>query len=121
MQVQVLRLTWFGVAFALVSPASDAVTCDSLLAQIDSKLKAAGVERYSLRTVGAAEDGAGKVVGTCDLGARKIMYFQPGSSDGPPAGLQLPAGDRPRARPSTEPILTECKDGSASLGGDCKP
>jgi hypothetical protein len=50
---------------------------------------------------------AGKVVGSYAQGAKKIVYVQ-----------DAPAGQA-RPTPPNEPILTECKDGSVSVGGDC--
>lgn len=47
---------------------------------------------------------SGRVVGTCDLGHKKFAYLP-----GKPAPVR---GDGP--------ILTECKDGTTSLGGDCR-
>lgn len=99
------------VAAALVStlPAAQAQTCETIRAQIDSKIRASGVANFSLTTVDTATKVNGKVVGSCDLGTKKIVYVL---NDSP----VRPAGTKSR----NEPMLTECKDGSVSLGGDCK-
>ena len=55
-------------AFAQVKP------CEELKSEIDAKIKKNGVKEFTLTIVekDAAEDG--KVVGTCDGGAKKIVY-----------------------------------------------
>jgi hypothetical protein len=125
---------------ALVCATSYANNCDDLKAQIESKIKAAGVASFTVTVVDSAANAAGKVVGSCDRGAKKIMYVQSG-----PVGSATPASpassgpsNLPKATTATSPtaaaskpkppakasgggaILTECKDGSSSLGGTCK-
>lgn len=99
------------VALLLGSAASYANTnCESIRTQIDARVRAAGVTDFVLAVVEADAKVPGKVVGSCDLGTKKIVYNPPSSS--PPA--------RAKAKPAEEPILTECKDGSVTVGGDCK-
>lgn len=98
------RLFIIPAVLLLVAPAIRAETCDAIKAQIETKLRAAGVSRYTLSAVDAGAKVDGKVVGTCDLGTKKIVYAQPDAAQ----------------KPANEPILTECKDGSVSIGGDCK-
>jgi hypothetical protein len=94
-----------------MGPASAAGGCDALMAEIDAKIRAGGVNDFNLAAVDAADSAlAGKVVGSCELGTKKIVYSRPG----PPAAPAGPAG------PRREPILTECKDGSVTVGGDCR-
>ena len=45
--------------------------CEELKAEIEAKLKANGVEKYTLDIVVAEE---GKVVGSCDGGTKRIVY-----------------------------------------------
>jgi hypothetical protein len=98
------------VSLLLCSAASYASNnCESIRTQIDAKVRA-GVANFVLSVVEASTRVSGKVVGTCDLGTKKIAY-NPSSMSAPP---------RPRASPAEEPILTECKDGSVTVGGDCK-
>jgi hypothetical protein len=89
-----------------------AITCDELRADVEARIRNSGVTQFSVSVVEAAASSAGKVVGTCDRGARKLLYTQAAPSD------QV----EPLHRDSKKapPILTECKDGSVSLGGDCK-
>ena len=88
----------------LAAPSGAAETCEAIQARIDAKIRAAGVQAFTLRTVDAAAKVDGKVVGSCALGTKKIVYAQGGAA----------------ARPDKDAILTECKDGSVSLGGDCR-
>ena len=61
-------------------PARAAGNCDELLAQIDAKVRAAGVTRFTLTDVAADAAVNGKVVGTCERGSRKIVYQAEASS-----------------------------------------
>jgi len=49
-------------------------SCDDLKAEIEAKVKAKGVKVFSLDIVAAGEVKDAKVVGSCDGGARKIVY-----------------------------------------------
>ena len=51
--------------------------CGELKGEIEAKIKKNGVDKFSLDVVDAdkqADKGEGKVVGTCDGGAKKIVY-----------------------------------------------
>jgi len=90
-------------------------SCEALQAQIDAKIRAAGVAQFTLTTLDSAASAAGKVVGTCDQGARKIVYARGGdAAASPPSGSV-----RPASGPKGDGVLTECKDGSVSMGGHC--
>ncbi|RZL89072.1 MAG: DUF1161 domain-containing protein [Variovorax sp.] len=103
---------WFvPVAWAFASAASGAESCEALRAQIESKIAAAGVVQFTVTTVDAAAPADGQVVGSCEFGSKKIVYQR---ERGPE-----PDASPARPRPRGEPILTECKDGSVSVGGDC--
>ncbi len=96
------------------TPATGGVgNCESLRAQIEAKIAAAGVARFAVLTVDANAPAEGQVVGSCELGSRKIVYQREGAAPGA-AGAARPAAA------GEEPILTECKDGTVSLGGDCR-
>ena len=104
-----IRVSLALVASLFAGAASAAGSCDAILAEIDMKIRAAGVSRFTLTTMDAAEANInGKVVGSCDLGTKKIVYLQ-----GDPSASAPP--------PRNEPIVTECKDGSVSVGGTCRP
>ncbi len=60
---------------AIVSThASAAKPCEELKAEIAAKLEAANVKSYTLEIVATDKVGNAKVVGTCDLGTKKITY-----------------------------------------------
>jgi hypothetical protein len=48
--------------------------CGELKTEIEAKIKKNGVEKFSLDVVDADKQAEGKVVGTCDGGAKKIVY-----------------------------------------------
>lgn len=48
--------------------------CDELKSEIDAKIKANGVQAYTLEIVPQDQATDGKVVGTCDGGTKKIVY-----------------------------------------------
>ena len=64
----VLGLSASGSAWAQVK------ACDELKAEIDAKIKKNGVAKFTLDIVDANAQADGKVVGTCDGGAKKIVY-----------------------------------------------
>jgi hypothetical protein len=49
-------------------------SCDDLKTEIAGKLDAKGVKGYTLDIVDKDKDAEGKVVGTCEGGAKKIVY-----------------------------------------------
>ncbi len=130
------KLSSIALTLALLSTASQASNCDTLRAQIEDKIKAAGVARFSVVVVDTAASAPGKVVGSCERGAKKIMYTQtaapaaaPAATPATPAVPQTakkpaaPTASAPQAAPAQakkDAILTECKDGTVSMGGSCK-
>ena len=64
----VLGLGLSGSALSQVKP------CEELKAEIDAKIKKNGVSKFTLDIVDANAQSDGKVVGTCDGGAKKIVY-----------------------------------------------
>ena len=109
------------VALFCSSFAASAETCDVIRSQINAKIRASGVTRFTLATVDASTKVEGKVVGTCDLGTKKIIYAQADAPAPLSATPQLAASTaRPTPNSSNELILTECKDGYVSAAGGCK-
>lgn len=84
---------------------AQANNCDEIRTRIESKVRASGVADFRLLVVEKEAKVAGKVVGSCDLGRRQIVYVA--------RAVSAPRG--------SEPILTECRDGTVTMGGDCKP
>jgi hypothetical protein len=66
------------LAVGLLSIAGTALaagkSCDDLKSEIDAKIKAKGAASYSLEVVAKGSSADGKVVGTCDAGAKEIVY-----------------------------------------------
>jgi len=110
-----MKLWSISMALAFAGAAHGAENCEALRAQIESKIAASGVTRFSVTTIDANAQADGQVVGSCDLGSKKIVYQREGApaADGAPARPAAPA-------PANERILTECKDGTVTVGGNCK-
>lgn len=87
-------------------------SCETLRAQIESRIAAAGVAHFSVTTVDANANAKGKVVGSCELGSKKIVY-ETTDATGPSQSTAAP-------KPRGAAIVTECRDGSVSMGGDCR-
>lgn len=70
--------SWLGIAAVLLVPAcghaQGAKACEDLKSEITAKLDAKGVKGYTLEIVAKDSDAEGKAVGTCEGGAKKIMY-----------------------------------------------
>jgi hypothetical protein len=70
-----------GVATLIVAAipvAALARDCNEVKAEIDAKIKAKGVTNYALQIVNGTDVNEGKTVGTCDTGAKRIVYFRSG-------------------------------------------
>ncbi len=61
-------------ACMLACPASAKTSCEEVTAQIEAKIKAKGVEDFTLTVVSKDEKTDLRVVGTCDGGTKKIIY-----------------------------------------------
>lgn len=62
------------LAFALTPALAQKKSCDELKAEIEAKIKAKGVTTYTVDIVSPAEAKDKTVVGSCDGGAKKIVY-----------------------------------------------
>lgn len=92
--------------------------CEPLRLQIEQKIAANGVREFSVVVVDVEADAAGQVVGSCAQGRQKIMYLR-GPLGAPPAARERLSA--PSVDSSDSGILTECKDGTVTRGGTCKP
>jgi Protein of unknown function (DUF1161) len=118
-----LKPAYFATLLILACTASYANNCDDLKAQIEGKIKAAGVANFTVTVADTAANAAGKVVGSCDKGAKKIMYLQSPATSAAPASTASASSAKPKPPAKASggnAILTECKDGSSSIGGTCK-
>lgn len=120
------------VLLALASTTSHADPCEPIRARIEAQIRDAGVATFTVTTVDQDASVPGEVVGSCDNGSKKIVYAKgdaganPGPQAAAPASQLPPKPARPALRQPVNPtpthqILTECKDGSVSMGGTCKP
>jgi outer membrane lipoprotein-sorting protein len=77
------------IAIAMFVPvcasAQGAKPCEDLKSEIAKKLDDRGVKSYSLDIVAKDQDTDGKVVGTCEGGAKKIVYRRGGAVAEPAA------------------------------------
>lgn len=64
--------------------------CDALKAEIAKKLDANGSKNYTLEIVPKDQEAAGKVVGSCGGGTKKIVYSKPAA----PAATPAPAAKK---------------------------
>ncbi|UUY09422.1 DUF1161 domain-containing protein [Pseudomonas sp. J452] len=71
MKQLILGLALFSLAGSALAAAKP---CEELKAEIDAKLKAKGVAAYSLEVVDKGSAGDKSVVGTCEAGAKEIVY-----------------------------------------------
>jgi len=60
--------------FSLATSAFAAKPCEELKAEVDAKLKAKGVTSYTLEVVDKGSVTDKKVVGSCELGSKEIVY-----------------------------------------------
>jgi Protein of unknown function (DUF1161) len=63
---------------AAIPVASLARDCNEVKAEIDAKIKAKGVTNYALQIVNGPDVKEGQIVGNCDVGAKRIVYFRLG-------------------------------------------
>jgi hypothetical protein len=62
------------LAFTLLPAQAQKKSCDELKAEIEAKVKAKGVKAFSVDIVAAADVKDAKIVGSCEGGAKKIVY-----------------------------------------------
>jgi hypothetical protein len=67
--------------------------CEDLKTEIAGKLDAKGVKSYTLDIVAKDKDSDGKVVGTCEGGAKKIIYSKTSAAPEVPA----PEASKPKS------------------------
>ncbi|MEZ5701350.1 MAG: DUF1161 domain-containing protein [Burkholderiaceae bacterium] len=126
-----LTLAGVGGAFAQTAD-QPANNCEPIRARIEANIASKGVSEFSVTVVDEAAPVSGEVVGQCDLGRKKIVYERGAPAAGAAAGVRAApppaapsagaAADKaaPKAPSADRGILTECKDGTVTMGGDCK-
>src|SRR6476469_2730935 len=75
--MNVLRFLGIVALFAATIPISAlARDCNEVKADIDAKIKAKGVMNYALQIVNGPDVKEGQVVGNCQVGTKRIVYFK---------------------------------------------
>ena len=68
------NLVIFAVLMLAAVPALAKKDCNELKSEIEAKITAKGVKAFTLEIVAGDAVKEGKVVGSCDGGAKKIVY-----------------------------------------------
>ena len=102
------RLVPWCLLLATSGALAQASNCEAISAQISAKVRAGGVQQFTLTTVDTSASAPGRVLGSCERGSKKIMY------------VATPGAEKGRPAPRNDAILTECKDGTVSVGGNCR-
>jgi hypothetical protein len=88
-----LKITTFvamAMFFCISGPAQAGTPCEQVKSEIAQKLDAKGVKSYTLEVVSKDQETDAKVVGTCEGGAKKIVYRR-GTAPAPtPAAADSP-------------------------------
>lgn len=113
--------TVLGLGLLMAAGTAAADICEPLREQIEYQIASTGATGFAVVVVDANAQIAGKVVGTCARGSRKLVYVR--ASTPPVAGR--PARTAPAtvaAREQDDDIITECRDGTEVRGNArCKP
>ncbi|MET3390893.1 hypothetical protein ABIC33_001516 [Variovorax sp. 1140] len=119
------RLAMLPAVLALAGAAVSAHAaedCEALRTRIEQKIAASGVARFTVTVVDANASAEGQVVGSCELGTKKVVYLKDAGAAPAPAPASVPASSAPKPAPAQgadEPMITECKDGTVTMG-DCR-
>ncbi|MET3459557.1 DUF1161 domain-containing protein [Variovorax atrisoli] len=119
------RLAMLPAVLALAGAAVSAHAaedCEALRTRIEQKIAASGVARFTVTVVDANASAEGQVVGSCELGTKKVVYLKDAGAAPAPAPASIPASSAPKPAPAQgadEPMITECKDGTVTMG-DCR-
>ena len=62
------------MAFGCTSAFAEIKSCEELKAEIEAKLKAKGVEGYTLEIIPTDQVKDQKIIGSCEGGSKKISY-----------------------------------------------
>ncbi len=112
----------------LAASACQASNCDAIRDSIDAKIRAAGVSRFTLSIVDVGTAAAGRNVGSCERGSKKIMYVQGGtpaaatsvaSVASEASAASTASAGKPPQRRGPDGVITECKNGAVAPGGSC--
>ncbi len=107
----------------LASPApsyAQASSCEPLKLAIEEKIRLNGVTNFSVTVMDADAVSTGRVVGTCQLGTKKLVYVQGDQPQAPSSPLGSASVPKVNPKPAREEIITECFDGRVYREGPCK-
>ena len=94
--------------------------CEPLREHIEFQIAGTGATGFAVIVVDADAEVAGKVVGTCARGARKLVYVR--ASGAPTTSRPARPAATVASRTEDEDIITECRDGTVVRGNaSCKP
>ena len=123
------RLAMLPAVLALASAvgtAHAAEDCEALRTRIEQKIAASGVARFTVTVtvIDANAPANGQVVGSCELGTKKVVYLKDAGAAPAPAPASIPASAptppaTAAAQGADDPMITECKDGTVTMG-DCR-
>ncbi len=95
--------------------------CEPLREQIEFQIANTGATGFAVIVVDADAQVAGKVVGTCAKGARKLVYVR-GATGGTSKATARPPVTTFAPRNKDQGVITECRDGTVVKGyAPCKP
>lgn len=96
--------------------------CEPLRERIEAQIAATGVLSFAVIVANADAPVAGKVVGTCAKGTRKLVYVRADSGVRAAAPTPMPAPAPAVASARNDRVITECRDGTVVQGlAPCKP
>jgi Protein of unknown function (DUF1161) len=110
---RMLRLFLPMALLAGTAPAH-ADNCAAIRSAIETKIRSNGITNPVLTVVAQDAQAPGRVVGSCDRGAKKIVYTV--GTAAPAAGTTT----SPSAGRVAAPVITECADGRVITSGSCK-
>ena len=97
---------------AVIPVAALARDCNAVKAEIDAKIKAKGVMNYALQIVNGPDVKEGQIVGNCDVGTKRIVYFQLGD----PSAPKILATEKSRKIKLTEQSPSDSPGGESTTG-----
>jgi hypothetical protein len=115
-----IRSVAFSLLFVQLPAAVAAGTCEPLRERVETTIRAAGVERFTVMIVDAAASVPGKVVGNCEAGTKKLVYVKGDAGGVAPQPRAATAANAPPKARKPASMITECKDGSQPADGVCR-
>jgi hypothetical protein len=102
--------------------AAQAVSCEELQSRVEAKIRGNGAENFTVEVVEATSKAQGQVVGTCERGAKKLIYVKDNAAGSAASQPRLAASASAAAPAKTKPaqVITECADGRVITSGSCK-